>query len=86
MGCGDRCEVLCRQVSVSLDTCMSDSMTWSDVGARGPVDFAEQCRRSWERRSNQLTPSDLSEAIQVCGSGSETLESLSCDEIRALYR
>lgn len=84
-GCGDQCERLCREVSVRLDGCMGDVITWPDVGARSRADFVDQCRLDWDRTSSNLTSSDVGEAVDICRDGRRLLQEFGCDEIRALY-
>ncbi|MEZ4321390.1 MAG: hypothetical protein R3F61_28220 [Myxococcota bacterium] len=84
-GCGDRCEVLCREVGGKLDACLGDSLSWPDVGARSRADFVDQCRLDWGRTNGDLTSSDLAEALDICRTGSDELAALTCDEMRVLY-
>jgi len=85
LGCGDRCEVLCRDVSVKLDGCLGSSLTWPDVGARNRADFVDRCRIDWDQVNGDLTSSDLAESLDICKTGSLELSKLSCDEMRAIY-
>ena len=81
--CGDRCERLCRDVSFRLEQCVDEP--WDDLGARNRADFVTKCRAEWDRRSRDLTSSNVSEAIQVCGDARGVLEALSCDDVETLY-
>jgi hypothetical protein len=85
MGCGDRCERLCREAGVKLNTCRGASLSWADLGARSRADFVDQCRLDWDQTSADLPSTDLAEALDICRIGSEELAALSCDEVRAIY-
>ena len=85
-GCGDHCERLCQQTAARVAECRAGSaLTWQDVGARGRGDFVDRCRDEWDRRSNDLSSSDLREALDVCSEATRDVTRLSCDEVSALY-
>ena len=81
--CGDKCEALCRDVSVQLEACKPSSLTWPDLGARSRVDFVTVCRRQWERERRELSSSELAVALEFCDDSAAV--DLSCEELIALY-
>jgi hypothetical protein len=84
IGCGDHCERLCRETSVRVAACMDEGTRWVDLGAQNRADYADQCLDDWDRTGAQLTTSDLGEAVETCGDARDTLDALSCDEVRVL--
>jgi hypothetical protein len=85
-GCGDRCEVLCQQTAAKVADCRADSpLSWKDLGARNRSDFVNRCRDEWDRESNELSSSDLREALDVCVEGTRDVSRLTCEEVFALY-
>ena len=85
VGCGDRCEVLCREVALELEACRSDSLTWADLGATGRADFVAECETDWNLLQGQLSSNELNQALDVCKDTLDELPSISCDELGALY-
>ncbi len=87
-GCGDRCEVLCQQTATRLQQCGIDgqlNLTWNDLGARGRVNFVDECRDDWDRARLALSASDLAVALEVCDDTLLELPDISCEELVALY-
>jgi hypothetical protein len=84
-GCGDRCETLCDDVADQLARCRPDNLTWGDLGAVNKRDWASGCRRDWDDVSGSLSARDLELALDVCDDGQAQLQTLSCEEIVALY-
>ena len=82
--CGDRCDVLCADVSRSLATCKGD-VTWQDLDARSRVDFAGNCRDEWEALRSGLDGWEIEVALNECGQAQEVLADLQCDAVMALY-
>ncbi len=83
--CGDRCDQLCEGVGDALAECRPDSLTWNDVGARTRNGFVTTCRDEWDRARSQLASAQASAALDACDDTSLTLETLTCDELVALY-
>ncbi|MCB9686759.1 MAG: hypothetical protein H6738_13455 [Alphaproteobacteria bacterium] len=84
-GCGDRCENLCTSVGTELGTCKPASLTWNDLGARSRADFVNQCQQQWGRERIDLSASDLRLALQACKDTQRELDTLTCEEVLALY-
>ncbi|MCA9490884.1 MAG: hypothetical protein KC621_13240 [Myxococcales bacterium] len=84
-GCGDRCENLCTSVGLELGTCKPQSLTWNDLGARSRSDFVNQCQQQWGRERIDLSASDLRLALAACKDTQRELDTLTCDEVLALY-
>jgi hypothetical protein len=84
-GCGDRCERLCDDVSTSIGACRSDALQWSDLGARSRADFARTCKDDWSLTSQDLGARELELGLAVCRDAQIELETLTCDELVALY-
>ena len=88
--CGDRCEALCSTVSDAIEECMEsdpawNSVSWTDLGARGRTEWARQCRRDWGRTSGPLANHELEEALDLCGQSLEDVRIMPCDELLRLY-
>jgi hypothetical protein len=83
-GCGDNCEQLCIGVRDAIAECDPQSLSWNDLGARGPINFVTECRDQWDRERLNLSAPELRRALQACGDARKQLE-LSCDEVLALY-
>jgi len=58
---------------------------WTDLGVENQRQFREQCQNTWNRTSATLEAREIEQALQVCAEGLETLDTLDCDELRALY-
>ena len=84
-GCSDPCGQLCRESSIEIDGCGFVALNWVDLGASSRVDFAEQCQSDWDRTTDDLSPTELSEARDVCEDALSVLSELSCDELLVLY-
>jgi hypothetical protein len=81
----DRCESLCRAVSLRLEDCLPASVTWVDLGARDRDEFAEVCRRDWDRTSADLTSNELELSLDLCAESCVDVDALTCDEVVALF-
>jgi hypothetical protein len=84
-GCGDKCEVLCANVTRELGNCKPDSLSWNDLGARNRSDFNNECRQQWDRERIDLSASDLRLALETCADANQEIVELDCDEVMALY-
>jgi hypothetical protein len=85
VGCGDKCEVLCTNVTRELGRCKPDSLSWNDLGARNRSDFSNECRQQWDRERIDLSASDLRLSLETCADANQELEDLNCEQIMALY-
>ena len=84
-GCGDHCEQLCNKIGDRLAECRDPSLSWEDLGAKGKVDWKQQCKQSWGHTASGLGARDLDLALGVCQEASGDVSGESCDEIIALY-
>ena len=84
-GCGDRCEVLCQEVAVELDGCRGDSLSWADLGATSRLSFVSECETDWNQLESDLSSNALGVALDACKDASDQLESITCEELVALY-
>jgi hypothetical protein len=85
VGCGDRCQNLCRSVAERVQTCRPESITWADLGATSRSDFVNSCDNAWDRTRLGLTANDLRLALEDCQAANQEVDTLSCDEVIALY-
>ena len=84
-GCGDRCERLCDDVSTRLQRCQTAAWTWEDLGAENRASFASNCRRDWDATVGDLGSHEIQLALDVCDTSRDELDTLTCDELTALY-
>ena len=84
-GCGDRCQSLCVSVADRVQTCRPESITWADLGAKSRSDFVGACQVAWDRTRLSLSANDLRLALEDCQAANKEVDTLSCDEIIALY-
>ncbi len=90
-GCTDDCVTACQQTTLAISSCMSKSESgwyadWTDLGVESQRQFREQCQNNWNRTSATLEAREIEQALQVCAEGLDTLDTLDCDELRALYQ
>ena len=83
--CGDRCEALCRHVADRVEQCRPESITWADLGATSRGNFQRECEEAWDRTRLDLSANDLRLALDDCEAASQEIDTLSCDELIALY-
>jgi hypothetical protein len=83
--CGDKCEALCGDVADRIGTCRPESITWADLGATSRQNFENECERAWDRTRLDLSANDLRLALDDCQAASQEINTLSCDELIALY-
>ena len=81
----DRCERLCVDVGESVAACLTDELSWQDLGARSETDFVRTCRDDWDEVRADLTSRELELAIDVCDAARDDLGTLDCDEVVGLY-
>ena len=81
----DRCEDLCDEVADQVALCRPESISWIDLGATSKNDYVETCRDQWDRVTIDLSANDLRLALDDCREAKDEVETLSCDEIVALY-
>ena len=84
-GCGDRCQNLCNSVANRVAECRPESITWIDLGATSRTDYENSCKDQWDRVRLDLSANDLRLALEDCDAANDLDESLTCDEIVALY-
>lgn len=84
-GCGDRCERLCDDLSTELQRCRTDAWTWEDLGADNRAGFASNCRRDWGVTVGALGSHEIQLALDVCDASRDELDTMTCDELTALY-
>ena len=84
-GCGDRCQRLCETVSFRADDCRPESLTWADLGATSRGNFVDACEDAWDRARLDLSANDLRLALEDCALARQEVDTLSCDEMIALY-
>ena len=83
--CGDRCDVLCADVSRALATCKGDEVAWVDLGARSRADYAARCRDEWESLRADLDGWEIEVGLNECGDGQEVLADMTCEQVAELY-
>jgi len=77
--------VLCREVSLQLESCQGENLTWSDLGATGRVDFVNECGDDWNQVEAQLSSNELGQALDVCADTTAELDEVTCAELISLY-
>jgi hypothetical protein len=76
---------LCNSVAGRVADCRPDSITWIDLGATSRADYEDSCRDQWDRVRIDLSANDLRLALEDCAAANQEVDTLTCDEIVALY-
>lgn len=86
-----RCDRLCCEVADSVEPCIDDVFTWSDLGSSDRQDFVRQCFDQWSEARADLTSYELQQATLVCRDVRREISRIPadapdrCEEIRSLY-
>lgn len=87
LGCSvDTCYQLCATTAQALEPCLDEwGATWEDFDSSSRVSWGDRCRSQWDEERVQLELRQVEVASDACADATEDLDSLSCDQLRALY-
>jgi hypothetical protein len=60
-------------------------LDWADLGADNRRAWRLSCQSEWDAQRSDLEAREIPAAEDACVDASETLDSLGCAELRALY-
>ena len=86
-GCGtDSCAALCTSVASRIDACRAEwGASWEDFGANSRREMRVDCQDEWDATRADLEAREIPAADDQCDDAQAELDSLGCDELRALY-